>query len=63
MFGTLGIPELAIIFLILLMLFGAKKVPDLMKGLGEGIRSFKTGIREDRSEGNGHAKQTDSKPE
>lgn len=39
MFG-LGISELLIIFLIILILFGAKKIPELGSGLGEGIRNF-----------------------
>ena len=41
MFG-LGVQELIIIFLIIMVLFGAKKLPDLAKGLGKGIREFKT---------------------
>lgn len=40
MFG-MGTPELLIIGVIILLLFGAKKIPDLMKGLGSGIREFK----------------------
>ncbi|MFV0505273.1 MAG: twin-arginine translocase TatA/TatE family subunit [Bacteroidales bacterium] len=37
----IGGPEIAIIALVLLLLFGGKKIPELMKGLGQGIRSFK----------------------
>jgi len=44
MFGGIGIPELLLIFGILLLLFGAKKLPEIGKGLGEGIRSFKTSL-------------------
>jgi sec-independent protein translocase protein TatA len=40
----LGMPELLIILVIILVLFGSRKIPDLAKGLGEGIRNFKTGI-------------------
>jgi sec-independent protein translocase protein TatA len=40
MFG-LGIQELMIIFLIIMVLFGAKKLPEMGKGLGRGIREFK----------------------
>jgi sec-independent protein translocase protein TatA len=43
---SLGVPELAIIFLIIIVLFGASKIPQIGKGLGEGIRNFKKGIKE-----------------
>jgi sec-independent protein translocase protein TatA len=38
---NLGMPELLVIALIIVVLFGAKRIPDLMKGLGSGIREFK----------------------
>ncbi len=40
----LGTWEILIIVLILLMLFGGKKIPELMKGLGKGVKSFKDGV-------------------
>ena len=43
MFGLHG-QELLFIALIVLLLFGGKKIPDMMKGLGKGVRSFKDGI-------------------
>lgn len=43
MFG-LGIQEVLLIALIILLLFGGKKIPELMKGLGKGVRSFKDGM-------------------
>jgi sec-independent protein translocase protein TatA len=43
---SLGVPELAIIFLIIIVLFGANKIPQIGKGLGEGIRNFKKGMNE-----------------
>ena len=43
-FGTFGWQELLLIALIVLLLFGGKKIPELMKGLGKGVRSFKEGI-------------------
>ena len=42
----LGVPELAIIFLIIIVLFGANKIPQIGKGLGEGIRNFKKGVKD-----------------
>lgn len=44
--GGIGITELIIIALIVLLLFGAKRIPELMKGIGKGIRSFKDGMNE-----------------
>jgi sec-independent protein translocase protein TatA len=44
MFGNLGTTELIIILFIILVFFGAKKIPDLASGLGKGIRSFKDAI-------------------
>ncbi len=44
MFFGLGMPEVIVIMLVVLLLFGGKKVPELMKGLGKGIRSFKEGM-------------------
>jgi sec-independent protein translocase protein TatA len=43
----LGMPELLVIGLIIVVLFGAKRIPELAKGLGEGIRNFKTGMNTD----------------
>lgn len=45
MFG-LGMQEVLIIALIVLLLFGGKKIPELMKGLGKGVKSFKEGMKE-----------------
>lgn len=45
MFG-LGIQEILVIALIILLLFGGKKIPELMKGLGKGVKSFKEGMNE-----------------
>lgn len=44
---TLGFQELLIIFLIILVIFGASKLPQLGRGLGEGIRNFKKGLKGD----------------
>lgn len=45
MFG-LGMQEVLVIALIILLLFGGAKIPELMKGLGKGVKSFKEGMKE-----------------
>jgi len=47
MFGTIGLPELLVIFLIVLVIFGAGKLPQLGKGIGEGIRNFRSSLKGD----------------
>ncbi len=42
----LGMQEILVIALIVLLLFGGKKIPELMKGLGKGVKSFKDGMKE-----------------
>ena len=42
---SLGVPELMIVFLIIVVLFGASRLPQIGKGLGEGIRNFKKGMK------------------
>jgi len=46
MIGGIGFQEIMLILLILVVLFGGKKIPELARGLGRGINEFKTGIRE-----------------
>lgn len=50
LFGTFGFQELLVILLILVVLFGAKRIPELARGLGEGIRGFRTSLRGDGEE-------------
>jgi sec-independent protein translocase protein TatA len=45
MFGSLGLPELLVILLIVLIVFGASKLPQLGKGIGEGLRNFKESVK------------------
>jgi sec-independent protein translocase protein TatA len=45
MFGTLGVPELLLVLVIVLVVFGAGKLPQLGKGLGEGISNFRDGLK------------------
>ena len=44
--GVVGPWQIVIIALVILLLFGGKKIPELMKGLGKGVKSFKEGINE-----------------
>ncbi len=46
MFDNVGIGEILIILLVVLILFGSKKLPDLAQGLGKGIREFKKAIKD-----------------
>ena len=56
---NLGLPELLVILVIVILIFGAGKIPQLGKGLGEGIKNFKDSMREG---GSGDSKE-DSKSE
>ena len=46
MFGNLGAPEIILIVLAILILFGAKKIPELAKGIGKGMKEFKKAVKE-----------------
>jgi len=46
--GRLGLPEILVIAAVFLLLFGGKKIPELMKGLGTGIKEFKNASKEDQ---------------
>ena len=43
--GNLGTGEIIIIAIVVLLLFGGKKIPELMKGIGKGVKNFKDGVR------------------
>jgi sec-independent protein translocase protein TatA len=58
MFG-LGPWELALIFLVILLLFGAKRLPDIAQGLGKGIREFKRAVKDTRDEIQKNTNDTD----
>jgi sec-independent protein translocase protein TatA len=45
MFRSIGLPELLVILLVFMVLFGGKKLADVGKGLGEGIRNFKSSLK------------------
>jgi len=57
--GMPSMPELIVILVIILLLFGAKKIPDLAKGLGSGIKNFKKALNEEDEP----QKITDSNPQ
>ena len=46
LFGSLGFWEIALIVLAIILLFGGKKIPELMKGIGKGVKSFKEGMKD-----------------
>jgi len=46
---SIGLPELLIVLVVVLVLFGAQKLPLLGRGLGEGIRNFRTGLKDDNT--------------
>ena len=50
LFMGLGMQEILVIGLILILLFGGKKIPELMKGLGSGIKEFKKSVKDDENE-------------
>jgi sec-independent protein translocase protein TatA len=64
--GSIGAPELIVIALIALLLFGAGRIADIGKGLGQGIKNFKQGLKEAGDDGDEDAKDTkaakDAKP-
>jgi sec-independent protein translocase protein TatA len=46
MFGGIGVQEILLILLIIILLFGARKIPEIARGLGRSVSEFKKGIRE-----------------
>jgi sec-independent protein translocase protein TatA len=63
MFGNLGATEIILIVLVILVFFGAKKIPELAQGLGKGIREFKKATREIEEDVTSEAKKLDEKTE
>ena len=61
--GMPSMPELLIVLAIVVLLFGAKKIPDLAKGMGKGIKDFKKAIKEDDEEPKEIAKTEEPKVE
>ena len=59
--GNLGTGESIIIALVLLLLFGGKKIPELMRGIGKGVRNFKEGMNEIEKDINKDVEASDKK--
>ncbi len=60
MFGELGVPELLLILGIALLIFGPRKIGDLGKGLGEGIRSFRNALKDEEKPAAKEATQSET---
>ena len=61
MFGNIGGSELFLILLVILIFFGAKKLPELAKGLGQGIREFRKAAKDVQDEVEKEVKKIDEK--
>jgi sec-independent protein translocase protein TatA len=59
--GNLGATEIIIIALIVLLLFGGKKIPELMRGIGKGVKSFKDGMNDIENDLKNDSKQDSEK--
>ena len=60
LFLNLGAGEIVLIALVVLLLFGGKKIPELMKGLGKGVRNFKDGLNDVEDQINSDAADSNS---
>ena len=59
---TIGAPEIIIIAVVILLLVGGKKIPELMRGLGKGVSSFKKGLKDEETyEKKGETKNEEDK--
>lgn len=61
--AMIGMWEVVIIALVVLLLFGGRKIPELMKGLGKGVKSFKDGINDIEKEITAEPQKKEDKPE
>ncbi len=50
LFGPIGMPEMLIILAIVILIFGANRLPELGKGIGQGIKNFKSGMNQDSTD-------------
>ncbi len=58
---SVGLPEILVLLVIVLLLFGAKKIPELMRGLGSGVKEFKNAAKDIEELDKDIEKSTDSK--
>jgi sec-independent protein translocase protein TatA len=63
MFENIGGPELLLILIVIFLFFGVKKIPEIAKGLGQGIREFRKAVHDIQEEVNKEVKQVDDKSE
>ena len=63
LFLAIGPWQVVLVAVVILLLFGGKKIPELMKGLGSGIKEFKKGVKEEESEESSLTKKKSSKLE
>lgn len=63
LFGSLGFWEVLLIVMAIILLFGGKKIPELMQGLGKGVKSFKKGMSEVEEELKDVKKELEDKTE
>ncbi len=61
--GGLGLPEVALILFLIFLFFGAKRIPELAKGLGRGIKEFKDATKEIKKEAEGDTNTAESTEE
>ena len=59
--GRIGMPEILVILVVVLLLFGGKKIPELMKGLGTGINEFKKASKGDEEQPANSKKEEEEK--
>tara|TARA_B100001996_G_scaffold327060_1_gene273770 strand:+ start:662 stop:853 length:192 start_codon:yes stop_codon:yes gene_type:complete len=50
--GMIGMPQIILVVIVVLLLFGGRKIPELMKGLGSGIKEFKKATKDDKESSN-----------
>ncbi|MFB0518587.1 MAG: twin-arginine translocase TatA/TatE family subunit [Acidobacteriota bacterium] len=63
MFGSLGLPEILLLVLIVILIFGAKRLPDIGRGLGKGIQNFKKALKGKPDEIEGNSKTEEKEEE